>query len=179
MSGRLPQSVQPERLAETGTVLRGSVALKGMTRLAGYLHDDRGDAEVELAFGIDEQGIRYAAGRVRAELQLLCQRCLQPLTLPIDVRTRLAFVHPEEAERLPDTYDPLVYDEPSLEVARIVEDELMLALPIVPMHASDACVAKFAVGATRPPRAEGESKDARQDRRRPFAGLAELMKKQK
>lgn len=177
MSDRLPQSVQLERLAETGAVLSGSVALKGMTRLA-YLHDDEGSAEVKLAFGTDGQGIRYATGRIRAELHLVCQRCLQPMMFPIDVALRLGLVHPEEAEQLPDDYEPLVYDEPAVEVARIVEDELVLALPIVPMHAPQDCPAGTKAGAGRA-RPKEAAKGGKQDRRHPFTGLAELMKNRK
>ena len=174
MSGRLPQTVQPERLAETGAVLRGSVSLGSMTRLATYLYDAEGGVEVELAFGIDEQGIKYTTGRIQAVLHLICQRCLQSLKYPLDVETTLGLVRPEEAPRLPEGYEPLIFEEPSVDLARIVEDELILALPIVPMHAPNECQVR-----AEPAPNDQAGTDRGDDERRPFAQLADLMKKQK
>lgn len=178
MSGRLPQSVQPERLAETVSTLRGSVSVSAMTRLAGYLRDTKGSVEVELAFGVDEQGVRYARGHLQTELHLVCQRCLQSLTYPMNVEMTLGFVRPEAAMDLPDRYEPLVFEGPMMDVTMVVEDELILALPIVPMHALDECrvdgnwIARPEEG----PEAEAEGKEG-SEKRRPFAGLADLMKK--
>jgi uncharacterized protein len=174
MSGRLPQSVQPERLAEIGAVLQGSVGLSSMARLAGLLHDTDGSAEVELAFGVDEQGIKYARGRIRAALHLICQRCLQPLTYPIDIEMALGIVRPEEAARLPENYEPLLLEDSAIDVTKTVEDELLLGMPIVPMHPIEECrVDRETIDTEEQgPRAEG-------GKRRPFAGLAELMKDRK
>lgn len=154
--------------------MRGSVSLSAMTRLAGYLHDAEGSVDVELAFGIDEQGIKYAAGRMQTVLRLVCQRCLQSMTYPIDIETRLGLARTEDAARLPEGYEPLILEDSTVEVARIVEDELILALPIVPAHPPGECAVK-AIG----PVAEKTATDSSSDKRRPFAGLAELMKKQK
>jgi uncharacterized protein len=172
MSGRLPETVQWDRLTEGGETLCGTIALKGMTRLAACLLDGAGDVDVELEFGIDAQKIRYLRGNLHTTLPLVCQRCLQPLLYPLDVVMSLGLLLAEdEAERLPGIYDPYVLDHRTVALKTIIEDELMLALPLVPMHDADRCRIDPAYAAPeRPARA------AEPDKRNPFAGLGALMK---
>lgn len=69
-------------------------------------------------------------------LRLTCQRCLQPMEQPLAVDTRLRFVRDEAlAEKLDDNdeEDVLVLT-PALDLRELVEDELILALPLVPRH---------------------------------------------
>ena len=80
------------------------------------------------------------SGRARTELRLRCQRCLEAMPYPVDVRFRLAVVQSAgEAERLPEALDPLLISEGRLRVADVVEDELLLSLPLVPKHAPEHC----------------------------------------
>jgi uncharacterized protein len=173
MSGRLPETVQWDRLTEGGETLRGTIALQGMTRLAACLLDDEGDVDVELEFGIDAQKVRYLRGHLHTTLHLVCQRCLQPLACPLDVAMSLGLLLSEdEAERLPGIYDPYVLDRRTVALKTIVEDELMLALPLVPMHDADRCRIDPAYAAAEQPvvRATEPGK------RKPLAGLGALMK---
>ena len=79
---------------------------------------------------------------------------------------------------LPEQYDPLLLDETSIELGSLIEDELTLALPIVPMHEPDECsfdpelieVREQAVAAEQEPTAET---------RRPLAGLAEMLERRR
>jgi uncharacterized protein len=97
---------------------------------------------------------------------LQCQRCLGPLAQPLEVDRHFLFVADEdEAERLDEEseHDVLVL-QPRLNLAELLEDELILALPIVPRHEGDC---------PEPLRPAGED-DA--GRPHPFAALAALRK---
>lgn len=171
MSGRLPQTVQPLRLAETGAVLHGRLGLGGMARLATYLHDTDGEVNVDLGFDIDEAGTRYVRGHLRAVLHLVCQRCLQSFGHPMDVGVSLGFARSDDsASGLPERYEPLVLEDESVNLAQLIEDELILALPIVPAHAPEDCPVATVAAA---PVAEEGPEDGK---RRPFEGLADLLK---
>jgi uncharacterized protein len=116
-----------------------------------------------------------------------CQRCLQPVLLPLTVDNRLRFVVGEdEAARLDaELEEDVLALEPKLDLMTLVEDELLLAVPPVPSH--DDCAmpwhAADALPATTPddtpllpgelPAAPGASRD------HPFAGLAVLKRKGK
>lgn len=169
MLERLPLSVQPDSLVARGTTLRGSLAFEDMPRLAGTLYDGTGAVEAELEFGVDAGGVKYLRGRVRATLRLVCQRCLEPLRHTLALDMNLGLVSSEAAaERLPAAYEPCVFEGPSLALGAVVEDELLLALPIVPRHRPAECgVQDLSFGAPAP----------EPDRQRPFAGLAERLRR--
>ncbi len=172
MSGRLPETVQWDRLTEGDKTLRGTIALQGMTRLAGCLLDDEGDVDVELESGIDAQKVRYLRGHQRTTLNLVCQRCLQPLSYPLDIDISLGLVlTDDEAERLPEVYDPYVFEQRTAELKSILEDELMLALPLVPMHDTARCRIDPAYAVVEEPVQPVDT-----GTRRPFARLDALMK---
>ena len=74
--------------------------------------------------------------RARTALQMTCQRCLQPMTVALDVHPRLRFVRGEQqAEALDeDSEEDVLALAPALDLQQLVEDELILALPLVPRH---------------------------------------------
>lgn len=170
MSGRLPQTVQPGRLADAGETLRGSQALDTLSRLAPCLNDTEGVVDVELDFGVDAGRVRTISGHLHATLHLVCQRCLAPMDWPLDVELQLGIVGSEDAaEQLPEQYDPLVIEDGQLDIRALIEDELLLALPIVALHPVGAC------GIDLPVEAVAEA-PPRQETRQPFADLAAMLK---
>jgi uncharacterized protein len=85
---------------------------------------------------------------------------------PVDIELSLALVATEaQADSLPDGYEPLVLDSPMLSLIALVEDELILALPIVALHPDSECSVKTT-----------GSGDAAvpADKPHPFAALAQL-----
>lgn len=165
---QLPNKIDPWQLAANSERLDGDLALAGMPRLA-VLNRADGRASVSLTAGVDERGRRFIEGRLRADLELVCQRCLGPLRLPLDVAVCLGLIRSEmEIERLHDRYEPLLAPDGEIAVADLVEDELLLALPQIPRHEDlRECEANgyLATGEATP--------DA--ERRRPFSVLASLL----
>jgi len=122
--------------------------------------------------------VRFIRGQLKAQVELVCQRCLGPLPLRLAVPVSLGLIRAEaEAAGLPEAYDPLglpeAYDpllvaDEGARVADWVEDELLLALPQIPRHEDRRdCEANGY-------RAPGDEA-SRAERRRPFAGLASLL----
>ena len=128
--------------------LEGVLPVAGMARLGDGLHPpaDAPAAQVEWsAEGLwsqplgDQPQIRLRL-RARTTVWLTCQRCLQPVALPLEVDRTLRFARDEdEAARLDEEeQDEDVLALPrALDLGALVEDELILALPIVPRH--DTC----------------------------------------
>jgi len=173
MSKALPEIVKPDALVQAAEKLTGTVAVAHMSRLTPMLADTAAEAEVELAFGRDADHFQVIRGHVCAELTLVCQRCVQPMALSVDSDILLGLVTSEdEAQRLPERYEPLICATPTLDLRTVIEDELLLALPIVPMHPESQCTTRAAPEDTVAAAAHDES----DERRRPFAGLAELLR---
>lgn len=166
--GRLPDKIDPVRLAEGRRLLQGELPVTAMPRLAAMLTDERGSVRVDMACGVDEEGILYLRGTLDVEVNIQCQRCLEDFQLPLHSRFALAVVaHESLAERLPEHYDPLVVGEEPVFLRDIVEDELILSLPIVPKHPEGQCPAE-----------KGGNENAEKARRdNPFAALEVLKTK--
>lgn len=131
-----PDWLDLEALTARESVVAGAIALADMPRLRAALVSDQGEAAVELRFGRDEARRWVIRGHVEAQLWLNCQRCLQDYPQPLCNEFQLAVVGSEsEAERLPDELDPLLLEENQrLRTRDLVEDELILALPVVARH---------------------------------------------
>ena len=89
----------------------------------------RPGSEAELWLGLSAQ----------ARVWLTCQRCLQPMAVDLALQRRLRFVHGEsQAAALDaDSDDDVLALSRSLDLRELVEDELLLGLPLVPRH--DSC----------------------------------------
>jgi len=170
MINHLPDRLDLIATAEAGRVMRGRIAVAGLERVLPSLISDQGELQVELDFGKDQDGTYFLAGTIQGEIILCCQRCMEGLTLPLDIRFRLGLLRDGgQVDSLSDRFEPLVVTAEPAYIADIVSDEVLLALPIVPLHKdSDECHAYMK--AYKPPQGE--------QRENPFAVLAGLKHKQ-
>jgi len=135
MKDRLPEHIEPLRLARTGRELQGLLPLSRMARLADVVDAVTGDVEVELSFDVNSQNKPCVRGHIRTEVGLQCQRCMQDMIWPIDNQFELVVVESEaEAEQLGEDIDVLLVEEQLVSISDLVEDEILLNLPIVPKH---------------------------------------------
>ena len=146
--------------AELSRLVAGTVP--GDTVPAGVRWRVRGAREALEGAGM-QPALRLDAG---TEVVLECQRCLQPMSVPLQVERRLFLVAGEDtAETLDaDSDDDVLALTPSVDLRALVEDELLLALPLVPRH--DACTLPLPAGVSDSPE-EAEAAH-------PFAALAAL-----
>ncbi len=170
MARPVPERIDPWLLSEQEAVLEGRFALSALPRLAPLLQEESGEVRFVLRFGRDERGRSVIRSSVEAELQLQCQRCLGTLRHPVKAEADLALVRgPLEAEQLPRELDPLLMQEKELLVpATLVEDELLLSIPVAPRHAEAHCTEPGTGAAAQAPQAEPEARE------NPFAVLAAL-----
>lgn len=114
----------------------------------------------------DQMWLRLA---VKVPAWLTCQRCLQPWRLPLAVSTRLRFVRGEaQAEALDaESEDDVLALPRALDLRALAEDELLLALPLVPRHAR--CPEPLPMSA-----GEDELVQVADDEAHPFAALKAL-----
>ena len=139
-----PRRLDVAAFAADHGALTGAMPLSALPRLSADAvpQDDGQAAQVRWS----AQGVQRALAGGGAEtrlklqaatsLQLLCQRCLQPVTVALDVQPRLRFVGDEAlAEELDaDSEDDVLALGAPLDLQALIEDELILALPLVPRH---------------------------------------------
>lgn len=141
MSSDLPQYITPERLAIEGVYLEGQVGLNEMTRLAELLADNRGTVNLKLVFSRSENGLTCVTGSYETELQLTCQRCLELVTVKLAEMINVGITFAGSANKLPASVEPLVLVQDTILLADFIEDEILLGLPISPMHDLQECAA--------------------------------------
>jgi len=146
LNENLPLSFDPFRFADNAMHLRGKLLLKNMERLRANLVSDEGEVEVDLEFGVDEQRFRFLKGHLKTHLTLQCQRCMERMKYEVISDFLLGIVPTDEkADKLPERFDPLVVKGPDFFIQDVIEDELIVSFPIVPMHDDEACSVRFPV----------------------------------
>ena len=130
----LPELVDPWRMVSARRTFAGRMPLAAMKRLASGLADAKGEVEYELDFDKDLAGVSGVHVRARTALPLICQRTLERFEQPVEIDAKLGFIVDEADEAaLPAGYEPLLLDAAGLRPADVIEDELILALPVFPV----------------------------------------------
>jgi uncharacterized protein len=134
MLARLPEYIDPLHLADKRGELRGQIPISCLDRLADMLYTDAGDVTIELFFS-REGRLAKIEGKIEVVLQLECQNCLQAVAWPVNSNVKLGIVTSlDQADRLPEDYEPLLIDEGKILLKNIIEEELLLVLPTFPKH---------------------------------------------
>lgn len=137
---QLPRQINILRETEHGSELTGHIDIKAMPRLLCSLESDAGNMQVDLQFGKNQDHSRYIKGHLKGSLELLCQRCLMPVEFIIDDDINLRPVLSEsQARALPSDYEPVLVERDGQDLLPIIEDELILRLPIVALHDTEQC----------------------------------------
>lgn len=174
MLSQLPERADPIRLCESDTQFEGVVKLHDLQRLGAFLTSTEGEMRYSFLFTRDVDRRRVIKGHVEGELQIICQRCLGAMPLPIDSDWQLAVVTGfQQAEQLPEEYDPLLVEEDTIVLRDLIEDELILAVPSAARHEPDQC----AVQLTDYQEEVEEETEAPEASDNPFAVLAQMKSK--
>jgi len=123
--------------ARDGRVLEGTLPVSELERLHDLLVEVAGEVSFRLRGFKGERGEPMLQLEISGVLPLACQRCLDAVPFDLDVNSLLELV-PEGAELSEDELEDDTRDflpvERELDVAELVEDEILLALPVAPRH---------------------------------------------
>jgi len=171
----IPENVDPYRLAEQSLHIDGLVKVVDMHRLNASRKIDTVKSNevvaVDMHFGVDEQGQAFVEGCLKGQLGLQCQRCMEYLSYEIISDFALGIVKTlDEVKVLPRQYEPaMVKSDGQLALRDLIEDELILNLPIIPRHEPELCNIKLPLADVYEESGRGES---------PFQILQVLKEKQ-
>lgn len=136
----LPRHADLRKLVASGARVAGTVALADLPRIGATLLSHTGVARVDLQCWIDEDRLRVISGSIVAELEMECQRCLEPMQYAVDAAVAIALVWEEkEIASLPERLDGVVVGAEPHNLFDLVEEEILLALPLAPRHAEGKC----------------------------------------
>ena len=140
LNDSLPKYFDPRQYANQGIAIAGHLPLKQLKELCTILASDEGDAYIHLDFRVEEDKRYVATGSLNATVHVVCQRCMEAVPQKLSVGLLLAFVSDEDhAQHISIDYEPVVMTDGDVSVADIVEQEIILALPIVAYHEESGC----------------------------------------
>ncbi len=138
LSGEMPETVNFKRQVELNRVYVGDYPLVKFARLKEVLENVDGQVTARIEFG-RSVGFACVKANVSANLLLKCQRCLEPLETEVSGSFKFALVRSDdEVELLPAEFEPFWLDGEDQSIIDLVEEELLLCLPMVTLH-EDAC----------------------------------------
>jgi uncharacterized protein len=133
-----PEHLDALKLFARKGVISAALPVSRLKRFSGYLHQPGGEVAVFLEFGHDEEGRKLLSGTLEATVQVLCQRCMAPM--PLDIASQLALLVSEGDSQTESTeLDTVSMTDGNLDVLGLIEDELILSLPLAPVHDDNEC----------------------------------------
>ena len=132
-----PVVIDSLAFARGGLTIEGSIPLARLPRLADELLDRSGSLEIRL-HGWQSASKAWLRLEIHGNIMVRCQRCLKSVSLPLGIDGTLQLIAPGETwpddDLVDDGADAIAADE-ELDVRSLIEDEVLLALPIAPLHA--------------------------------------------
>lgn len=166
MSEPWSRPLEVDRLADVGAEVDFAVPLAALRGLnAGAAGSVAGRARFART-----QGLAIAELAVRGAATLECQRCMRPMSVPIDAVVKVALVASEaDVARVPAELEPMLAPAGRISIGELITEELLLTLPIVALHGEgEPCVT---------PPAQAAAGEHGQNTHKPFARLADLLKR--
>lgn len=138
---KLPITIDPYKSAQRRLVCDGFFEVSEMNRLLEACESCAQQVNVSVNFGIDELGLVVINGQGSLSVSLACQRCTEPFETTLDFEFSFSPVKNQDAaEDLPSYYDAIELDENGeVDLRELVENELLLAIPLIPRHELEQC----------------------------------------
>jgi len=171
--------VDPLQLAKQGKRLNGQLALQALPRLAVFSCKSAvGKVEVDLQFSRGEDQQNRVTGSASVSFEVICQRCLEHMSLQLDSEINILLLGSQEEGN--ENNDGIVC-KGKMPVTDLIEDELLLAMPMFPKHPAGDCEIKGEqVESAANDTGSGSNKGRKTSREdNPFAVLAKLKSGQK
>ncbi len=125
-----------ETLGVRQAVFSDALPLARLPRVASLLAAGEGSVRATLRFGKRSDGWLTVGLSYEADMQLFCQRCLEPVKQHVAGDVLLAVLDSVSAEaQLPEGSEPLELEDGRISPSKVIEDELIVSLPLVPKHA--------------------------------------------
>ena len=143
---KLPKLIDPVKSATIRSDYQGVMMSSDMDRLTGAVATVDQTIDAEVKFDKDAQGLNFFTGSLSTNVELICQRCNEQFAHSIHTTfcySPVKDLDDERVDELPEVYEPVqVNDHGEINLIQLLEDELILSLPIVALHAEEDCSVK-------------------------------------
>lgn len=174
IESKLPKCINVERLCRQNENLSGRLLITDLPRLKSMqIELTEQPIDIILEFRHEENQQAIIKGTIKAILNLRCQRCLGAFLYAINSDFQWGIVKDDkQAKQIQHHYDPIIVSaDGSIELIKLLEDEIILNVPIIPMHQNVLDCGKIPPNFIQPTQTSLEK-----ERHSPFSKLTELKK---
>lgn len=135
----LPTLIDPRKLANQGIVLEGHFQVEHLPRLAAVSEIET-PLSASVKFSVDEAGAKIASGSLSMMVTAVCQRCLDPVSVALKAEFLAQIIWSEDQlANVPSDREPWIVVDKMTNLNELLEDEILLALPLVNYHEAGNC----------------------------------------
>ena len=136
----LPAQIDPRKLALQGIVLEGDIAVADLSRLSSSVVAVSGPLKASIQFEVDESRKPVAKGSAVVDVDVICQRCLDSVNIELKADFALQVIYSEDqVANVAPNYEPWLVVDRMANLNTVIEDEVLLVLPIVNYHRVEDC----------------------------------------
>ena len=138
MQKKLRRRYQIQKEVSRGGYFQGKIEVGDLARLSEFLPSDQAKIAVEFNISQSDYDAPMLEGRLETSLDVECQRCLEAMELPLQIDFKL-LVNADDDMVAESSLDTVFSDDGTIDIYEVVEDEIILGLPLVIMHDDVAC----------------------------------------
>ena len=136
MSNDLPLRFDPVLYARRGRQIAGDILVHDLPRIMEIAPNSESNFHVTMTFSMSSLQFPMVKGTIEGEIVQLCQRCMSDATVAIHSEFQLILVSPDLVEDASEEgHEIFEYSGQSITMATLIEDEVILSMPIVAKHA--------------------------------------------
>ena len=133
----LPDQIKLFNFAKKEISLSGIYQISDFPKISEIASNNKDNVRVDLSFYLKNNKTPCVDGIIHLDIVLACQRCLDDLSIALEVNFNLAFVkHNQESEEL-ESHEIYVIEDEELATHDLISDEILLSIPMAPMHDYD------------------------------------------
>lgn len=133
--------INPVEFANNASAHRGNIALHDLTRLQDALSNDEGTLNYQISGHIDSNDKPYLVLKIDGFMNLICQRCLGGMPYELAIKNQFYLTkNNNELDQINEDHNvDAILAVPELDVIDLIEEEIILGLPISPRHNDNLC----------------------------------------
>jgi uncharacterized protein len=136
----LPTHVDPRKLAQQDYLLEGELGAENLPRLASSVESICSPLKATIRFSVDESKAKIACGSASVSVMAICQRCLDEVKVDLHATFAVQIIWSDDkVQHVARNYEPWLVSERTADLSELLEDEILLSLPLVNYHPAGAC----------------------------------------
>ncbi len=140
MEQGIPDKIKLFNFAKKGLIFSQQYQLKDFPRISNLASNINDSIDVELNFYLEKEKIPCIIGKIKLDVTLTCQRCLDDVSIHLEPNFKLGFLKNEQqGEELDSSFETILNTDEEFSTVEFITDEILISIPMIPKH-SHKCV---------------------------------------